>query len=279
MTSRVIKTPRVIAISTSESPDIATFGLSEGHLRHAMAEIAIFLLSSGANLAYGGDLRPNGFTKLLFDLVLRYRRRGDKNVRVTNYLAWPIHISMKADAMNALAGELQGFAQLVLIGKDGERMALEDRQELPFHEPDAHEWGTGLTAMRQTMCHESDSRILLGGRVEGYKGFMPGIAEEALLSLQSGQPVFLVGGFGGCTRDIAETLGLVETWAGSRSAWPGREGFKRYAQADLHNGLSVEENRVLASTPHIDQAVVLFLRGLHRLRDGGTKPDSKQPGK
>jgi len=42
---------------------------------------------------------------------------------------------------------------------------------------------------------------------------MPGIAEETYLSLEAQQPVFVLGGFGGCARDIAETA---ERWAGSR---------------------------------------------------------------
>lgn len=272
--------PKIIAISTSESPDMAVFGLSEGHLREAVAEFAIYLLSSGANLAYGGDLRPHGFTELLFELVMRYRRREDTDARVINYLAWPVHVSMTAEELDVLAAELEGFARLALIGQDGKQMSMEDRQALPSHEhePDDHEWGTGLTAMRRTMREETDARIVLGGRVEGYKGDMPGIAEEALLSLQSSQPTFLIGGFGGCTRDIAETVGLVNTWAGSRSGWPGRQQFERYTQDDLHNGLSLEENQVLAHTPHIDQAVVLVRRGLHRLHNDGNHDGSGQEG-
>ena len=39
-----------------------------------MAEIARHLLAVGARLAYGGDLRNNGFTLLLFELALRYGR-------------------------------------------------------------------------------------------------------------------------------------------------------------------------------------------------------------
>ncbi len=269
--------PRVIAISTSESPDMAVFGLSDQHLREGMAETAIQLLASGANLAYGGDLRPQGFTELLFELVTRYRRQGDANARVTNYLAWPVHVSMAARDLATLATELQGFARLALMGQDGGQMSLEDRQALPSREPDDHEWGTGLTAMRRAMREETDARIVLGGRVEGYKGHMPGIAEEALLSLQFSQPLFLIGGFGGCTRDICETLGLVELWVGSRPDWPERGQFRKFTAEDLHNGLSSEENRLLAHTPHIDQAMTLVMLGLHRLC-GGAHDGSSQKG-
>lgn len=272
------RTSKTIAISMSESPDMAVLGFSEGHLREAVAEFAIHLLASGATLAYGGDLRSGGLTELLFELVLRYRRQEDKSARVIDYLAWPVHVRMEATDLDARVAELQGFAQLALLGQDGRWMSMEDRHALPSHEPDEREWGTGLTAMRRTMRGETDARVVLGGRVEGYKGDMPGIAEETLLSLEAGQPLFLIGGFGGCTHDIAETVGLVDTWAGSRPAWPGRQQFTRYTQNDLHNGLSVEENRVLARTPHIDQAVTLVRRGLYRLHSDETGIGSGQEG-
>ena len=263
-----LTTPKTIAISTSDSPDMAALGLSEGHLREAVAEVAIYALASGASLAYGGDLRREGFTELLFELVMRYRRQEEIQARVTDYLAWPVHIPMTADDLDKRSTELREFAQLVLIGLDGNRMSMEDRQLLPSHEPTENEWSVGLTSMRQVMRGETDARVVLGGRVEDYRGAMPGIAEEALLSLESGQPLFLLGGFGGCTRDIAETLRLVDSWAGSRPAWPGRQRFERYDPDDLHNGLSPEENQVLARSPHIDQAVSLVMLGLHRLRNG-----------
>ena len=258
--------PRAIAISVSESPDMAAFGLGAGHLRHAMAELALFVLSSGKTLVYGGDLRSQGFTELLFQLVLRYRQAGDRNARVVDYLAWPVHIRMEIDELASRHRSTGRFAQLVLLRKHGEVLTMNRRQALPSHEPDDVEWTTGLTGMRQTMRSHSDARIILGGRVEGYKGRMPGIAEEALLSLESQQPVFLAGGFGGCARDISETLGLVGTWAGSRSAWPGRQELERYRHHDLRNGLSLDENRILAATPHVDRVVTLVLRGLHRLQ-------------
>ena len=275
-----IQKPKSIGISISESPDMGVFGLSDGHLRDAMVEMATHLLASGADLSYGGDLRENGFTEMLFELVLRYSRYTDTNneARVTNYFAWPVHIRMAVDSLDLIAAELNGAVLLNLLDKDGGLLTMEDRKSLKSHEADDDEWAAGLTAMRQTMRGAIDARILLGGRVVDYKGSMPGVAEEALLSLQSRQAVFLLGGFGGCTRDIAETLGLVDTWAGSRESWPGRSRFKKYGPDNLENGLSLEENQVLARTPYIDQSVTLVLRGLHRLRTSGTHVDSDQPG-
>ena len=172
--------------------------------------------------------------------------------------------------LHDLESDLRGSAQLALLGHDGSRLTMEERRALQRHDPDHCEWTEGLTRMREVMRAETDARVVLGGRVEGYKGRMPGIAEEALLSLQSGQAVFLVGGFGGCTRDIAETLGLVDPWAGPGPGWPGREAFEEWGAEDLHNGLSRDENRVLAQSPYVDEVVDLVLRGLERLRGNHT---------
>ena len=254
-----------VAISISESPDLSVLGLSDAHLRDAMDRLALHLLSSGASLAYGGDLRAHGFTEWLFELVHRYRRESSKvQIGVTNYLAWPAHISKATDELEAISAGLAGTGELVCLSQDGHHLDPSVWSQRPLHQPTNEEWAAGLTAMRRVVQGASHARVVLGGRVTGYKGVMPGIAEEVLLSLQNSQPLFLLGGFGGCTRDIAETLGLVDRWAGSRPDWPGREKFEKFP-SELCNGLSEEENATLARTSSIDHANVLVLRGLHRL--------------
>ena len=270
MTREVIRRPVVVGISISESPDMSVLGLGDGHLRSAMAAIAAHVLARGDDLAYGGDLRGGGFTELLLELVVRYSPRDllSDRTRVTDYLAWPVHISMSADALDQRVSRLHNIARLALIDPHGSRISMEERRLMPPHEPDSSEWEAGLTAMRGTMLAETDVRVVVGGRVHGYKGRMPGIAEEALLSLEAGQALFLLGGYGGCARDIAETLGLIDGWSGSRPDWPGREHFRRHLRGGLNNGLSPEENGLLAHTPYIDQAISMIVRGLNRLCDG-----------
>ena len=277
MTRQKTTTTPTVAISISESPDMAVLGLSEEHLQDAMAEIALQMLSSGTSLAYGGDLRAHGFTQLLFELVVRYRDHPHHSgkITVTDYLAWPVHIRMTADDLAAFAAGHEGSAHLVFLTRDGSRLEQELRLELPIHEPDDDEWAEGLTAMRLVMGKATRARIVLGGRVSGYKGRMPGVAEETLLSLRSHQPVFLLGGFGGCTRDIAEMIGLVDRWAGSRPNWEGRLCFESYSASDLHNGLSDEDNAILAQTPHIHQAIMLVSRGLRRVLKQSNSTDAR----
>ena len=208
MTYREVLEKQVIAISISESSDMSSLGLSIEHLKDAMAEISRHLLALGARLIYGGDLRANGFSHLLFELVARHKRDADEDGRmgVTNYVAWPVHIQMAVDELKNLTTDLAGSAELVYLALDGTRLTMDARKNLLTYQPDGAEWSAGLTTMRKAILEEAGARILLGGQTERYKGVMPGIAEEALLSLQNGQPLYLLGGFGGCARDIAEVL-------------------------------------------------------------------------
>lgn len=263
-----------IAISISESPHMSALGLSDAHLRDAMAEIARHLLALGAQLIYGGDLRQRGFSELLFELVARHRRDADDGqdrASVINYLGWPVHVLQPAAEIDKAAADLAGSAKLVCLKLDGAPLSVAERRRLPQQQPTDAEWSEGLTAMRKTMLAATQARIVLGGRIDKYKGAMPGIAEEALLSLQAKQPLFVLGGFGGCARDIAETLGLIPPWAGSRPTWSGRVQFQSFKSTDLNNGLTDDENTTLARTPHIDQVIAIVLRGLFKTIAAPTK--------
>ena len=256
--------PRAIAVSISDSPDTDGLGVSVDHPWDTFVELVIELLASGVDLAYGGDLRKRGFTEVLFELAGRYRRPGQTTIRVTNYLAWPVHIRMPMSDLDNVADSVRHVAHLAFVGLNGTRMSTAERREIQSRDPDENDWRSGLTAMRAVMRAETSARIAIGGQVEDYMGKMPGIAEEALLSLRAKQPLFLVGGFGGCTRDIAETLGLADPWSAPRR-WPERQIFSDYTAQDLMNGLTVEENRMLARTRFIDQARQLVMLGLYRL--------------
>ena len=184
---------------------------------------------------------------------------------VTNYLAWPVHIQMPIERLEESFGSLAGSAELVCLNIDGKPMTMDERRQCESGQATETEWSGGLTAMRRHMLAKTDARIVLGGQIDLYRGAMPGIGEEALLSLRAGQPLFVVGGFGGCARDIAESLGLVEKQMFDGRVWQGREAFDGISVAGLNNGLTFEDNATLACTPHIDQAIVLILRGMLKI--------------
>lgn len=257
-----------IALSISESPDLAVMGLAKEHLEDAMTEIARHLMACGATLAYGGDLRQGGFTELLFEIVNRYRANKDSDkILVSNYLAWPVHVSMDEGAIRTWQDALQGLARLVLLTENGNEIALADRGPAKAP-PGEDEWKRGLTAMRETMASRIKARIILGGQTAKYRGRLPGIAEEALIQMTRKAPLYLLGGFGGCARDLASLMGIGRR-DHSRSAtagqWAGSETFRSFGVSDLNNGLSADENRQLANTVYPDQAMALVLRGLMKM--------------
>lgn len=259
---------KAVAISISDSADMAVLGLAEEHLRDVMAEVARHLLAMGARLVYGGDLREHGFTELLFELVARHRRDadvGDARPAVVSYLPWPVYAGKPAREVRALAQDLNGMAELHCLDRLGQEQLLDTLQAEPGQAATNEDWSVSLTSLRRVLTEVSDVRIVLGGRVSDFKGRMPGIAEEALCSIAAGQPLFVLGGFGGCARDIAQELTLVPRSPVQTSPWFGRGNFAGLDVKVLRNGLNNDENATLARTVHVDEAVALVLRGLLHL--------------
>lgn len=263
-----LETAPAVAVSVSESSDIEAYGMSHMHLIDLQGNMAANLLGSGRSLAYSGDLRADDFdfVDLLFQLLIRYRGHPDHSgeIGVTDYLAWPMHIRMTLEELDEFCVGHGESARLVFLAEDGAQLEREQRRAMPPHEPDDGEWADGLTAMRIAMRRGTVARVAAGGRIDGYRGRMPGVAEEVLLSLEARQPVFLIGMFGGCARDIAGTIGLLDQAEEAPGSWNRNELFSRFTPDDLCNGLSQEENAALAGTLHIDQMVELVSWGLRR---------------
>jgi hypothetical protein len=138
---------------------------------------------------------------------------------------------------------------------------------------------TALTGMRRYMATRTQARVLLGGKRAGFQGEIPGLMEEALISLENAHPLFLAGGFGGVTADIATALGADDgNWLPPLADAPlpdprwesGRTRLLAHAAkptwAGLNNGLSKEENRRLAATHRPSDMAALVSLGLGRLR-------------
>lgn len=258
---------RTIALSISDSPDLRALGLTQGHLRDALGELARHLLAEGAQLTYGGDLRANGFTELLFELAYRHARDLSEPV-VINPLPWPVHCGKPWSELEARAKAVAPVARIEFLALDGTVMSPDQRANLPEHTPSEDEWKDGLTAMRTAVAQRVDAAVLLGGQVDvnKIKGRMPGIAEEALAAMGVARPVYLAGGFGGCTRDIAEVLELAPPHPLSHAAeWNAATLLVNRRAENLRSGLDRDDLKRLAVTPNVDEMVVLVLRGLRHL--------------
>lgn len=185
-----------IGLSVSEAHDSARFGLTDLHLRDAVIELARHLLAAGATLVYGGDLRDEGFTRALFQLVRDHNAAGSEPYdRIINVVHWPesekVDQTLKAD--NKLSAR---FVPLSLASE-----LLVDRTTWTAPEL-AWRRALGLSQMRHHLAERCDARVVLGGRVTGYSGLYPGLAEEAFVTLKAEKALFVAGGFGGCAADI-----------------------------------------------------------------------------
>lgn len=282
-------TGKTIGLSISESQDLAKLGFGQAHLEDAKIEIARHLISCGASLMYGGDLRDDGYTRKLFDVVENYKlTKIPQEQRVlTNVLGWPIQITLSNEVRASLSDRI-AFEETGL--PDDLPQTLSAKKHLkPVTVKEFYVWNRTMSRMRTFMTGENDARIALGGKTVGFKGKYPGIVEETYLSIKAGKPTFLIGAFGGATQDVIEALegenperltSEYQFQSGQTKAIaeyyntkkPTSEEaidyetlvdfFNKKGVESLNNGLSEKENQRLFETIHLPEMVSLILKGL-----------------
>ncbi len=298
---------RAIALSISESDDLPRHGLLVDHLEAVLMEVSRHLLVRGASLAYGGHLGNEGYTARLFELVQAHDASSKLPTfeRVRNYVGWPLPFKTLPKATLAA---FQAMATYVRVARPAGIEHLEPAtfvEEPEFFTPSSaarrYAWARGMTTMREQQVADVQARVILGGkvgptlsaqpdggqRVTWYSGRIPGVIEEALLTLRAGQPLFVCGGFGGAAEVVADLLeGRCRpefTWDYQKAA-PFAEGMRQiYGQQGvlwenydemvtffrtvgvdglaLQNGLSVDENRELFRSRDPNRIVELLLMG------------------
>ena len=221
--SRVLKGKNV-ALSMSESTDSYSYGVDTLHLDSAMLELSRYLLVQGATLVYGGHLGSKGYTEKLVELVRAHNQIEDIDPveRLINYVGWPIPLSKQQRADYKYIAKLKPVTRPDDIG---ESLHADFREQPDFFSADIsvkhrYAWARGMTAMRMLETSETVARIVLGGSfgptiktaVDGsreekwYASRIPGVLEEIVLSVETGRPVFLLGGFGGVAAMVVDIL-------------------------------------------------------------------------
>ena len=215
-----------ITVSISESEDIARFGMSAAHFATLTDEIHLYLLLAGLKIAYGGALKgsmtaASNFTLRLFDLVRGYSKLAESvsapplRGAVMNVAPWPLRLEygdeewrLFDDASGSLAEYQEGPRPGELAMRDDELFdkggpAGGHTSETPLCR---YAWARGLTLMREKITELSQARLVIGGKLANFSGVIPGVVEEAYLSLKGGKPLFVVGGFGGAARAVCDQL-------------------------------------------------------------------------
>lgn len=255
------------------------------------------LLANQHTLIYGGDLRDDGFTQFILDeaTVLRDRLQMKELLSVENYLAWPLYTKEE---------NLKWYANYRTVVKNMEAGIPSDIKKNinpeKFLEPDCinnkYIWSRCLTTMREESIKFSDIRIFAGGKCENYLGKMPGVLEEFLINLKENKPIFLVGGLGGLTSKICDSIKnktiaeeFTEYWQITHNI--GYEKFQKFASKEGHSanyeeikseiekisisslskqvGLTDKEYERLMQTPFVDECVHLILKGIRNIKIKG----------
>ena len=134
-----------------------------------------------------------------------------------------------------------------------------------------------------------------------YSSRIPGVLEEVVMSLQQDKPLFVIGAFGGCARmifDLLEGRDRSEMhWSYQQRAphsaemracyeregldWLDYSGMAQFLHErglpGLKNGLSVEQNRDLATTGSVEQMIELVLEGLRNTSTSSSNPGVSHP--
>jgi hypothetical protein len=159
-------------------------------------------------------------------------------------------------------------------------------------------WARGLTEMRSRITALSQARLVIGGRLAGFVGLVPGVVEEAWMSVAQKKPLYVAGGFGGAARLVGDRL-LGIRQAEFAESWPrqnvadydaalslyGAHGgdvhsmqemggdIEMCAQAGLaqalNNGLDDAENRELLTCTDPQRIAHLVLSGLGHVQGSG----------
>ena len=212
--------------------DGKAIGISAGPLEPEMQplldRLAELLLRNGATLAYGGEFVPKGtlqaVTTAAAGIPERLIRWDAKRIR--NYVAFPTELNTKVQQMQG--AQYVSFLPLATMpALELSELGVPRNSWFPARPRNATEpydprrhmaWALSLFRMRVRLVHDIDALVVVGGKDDGRSwGRFSGIAEEVMLALALGKPIYVLGGPGGAARAVGRLLGLAEAIANRKT--------------------------------------------------------------
>ncbi len=317
----------VIGFSISyQRENLLARGLGLEHIRELLLRLARPMLRQSASLAYGGHWKEteDNFTYDLLRLINAEQEDNsiggpDSNLsigRLYSHSSWPYYL----DVTPAIEAQWINCCRIVRISQAD--VGFQPDEIVPDGEArnnsarSLFNAAVCLSAMRRLMMqprtiHVPDirhtewippvvARVILGGKTSGYAGFMPGIFEEALSTINESRPLYLLGGFGGATETLAQAIlgtgnsvrapefstdwheknnpgykdllesltsftlpaGVLDPRATFDLLWDKILAAREHPSATLNTGLSDAQTRELLSTRDINLAIRLVREGL-----------------
>jgi hypothetical protein len=156
-----------------------------------------------------------------------------------------------------------------------------------------------LTAMRRALVLATDFRLCIGGALGKPERRLPGVVEEALLTIQAGKPLYISSAFAGVSKVLADCLlkrrikmdpesvfftpdpmvqlmnkqsaaipfGEELEGPSTRAGWNALDYFKNLSLSKLADeaGLNPDQYIDLLATPNIERAMAWLMTGVSEL--------------
>lgn len=255
-----------VALSVSASDDLTRLGLDSAHLELAVAELTRAIVFAGGTVVYGGRI-DWGFTSIVLDEAERY---GSSGGAFEHYVPYTEHSGVDHDDLDRYARGLSVKARVRLIDATGVAREVAELSSTSFARGEVDS-SDALTAMRKVTSDVSDARVVLGGKVTGFAGAFPGVAEEAALTAAQGKPLFIAGGFGGAATLVGR-IAHPDQYAWLPAELPA--GLTPEVEASVsellpgqfaEDGLTTNERALLAQTNRPADVATLSILGLSKL--------------
>jgi hypothetical protein len=198
-------------------------GLNEPTSQAMFSALTTQLLQNGASLAYGGDFIPHGTLQQVVDAAqlappeLSADTAEPRPKRVCNYLGFPALLrepGADKPAVEFIKLQTLDASELEELGGPSDKWFA----ALPITKGEAYDprrhvaWALSLFRMRVRIVQDLSALIVLGGKDDGQSwGRFAGIAEEVMIAIALGKPVYVLGGAGGAARATGRLLGLDAT--------------------------------------------------------------------
>lgn len=269
------------------------------------------LLQSGAAIAYAGSFLPQGTLEKIVETARNAPsslfREKTPRPRIVNYLGYPASLKSKGgkkDVFEARKLDTISGEELKTLGAPTEEFFAAFSDDPKSYNPAYHAaWAISQFRLRVRVVQDISALVICGGKDNGKSwGRMSGIAEEVMIAVALGKPIYVLGGAGGAARAVGKLLGLHDApaWLNTCLTPPKGAGLEKILNehaADFkipgvpasptnlpetrdylfnhgvstknwcRNGLSIEENRALfamdlTDAANISDAVNLILKGL-----------------
>jgi hypothetical protein len=228
LTKDLLPNESLLRLHISLGPlDGKTIGVSAGINDAKRAEdlfpkLGRSLLLRGATIAYGGELLSEGTLGAFVAAAksLATRLVGSDRKMIRNYLAFPAFHNPDIPNEPDETDRHVEFHKLATLSPDeaeefkvplGSYFVAQQRpgKNDAEYSPLRHlAWSISLFRMRLRMIEEIDVLIVLGGGDGNNWGRFSGIAEEVVIAVALGKPVYILGGVGGAAHAVGSLMGL-----------------------------------------------------------------------